>query len=269
VGAGGGASALLDSDLYLPGSWDAARRQQARIPADVQPRPKWRVALDQVRRARANGLAFRWLAADEGYGGKPGFLAGLVDLGQAFAIEVPKTFRGWTSPPLRVVAGAQAASTVANLARHSPHRSAWTRYEIKPTAKGPTAWEVCRLPLGFRHGRRVIAGAGLLVARSLLDPDEVKYFVTFDPAGAAEAEEVRAAFGRPAVESVFQKSKGELGLSHYEGRTYAGLLRHCHLAALGLLFLELEAAGERGKKRAGGDGLPSAPRRGGVAAALV
>jgi len=258
--ADGRAATLLDSDLYIPQSWDAARRRAAGVPPGVKPQSKWKLALDQCRRAQGNGLRFRWLAADEGYGGKPGFLAGLVDLGQAFAVEIPKTFRGWTSPPLRLSEGAAKPSTVERLVRHSSAGAAWTKYEVKVTTKGPTAWEVRVLPFGFRDGKRAVRGLELLAARNLLDPDEVKYFAVFAPRGAAEAEKVRAAFGRSAVEDVFAKAKGELGLSHYEGRTYDGLLRHCHLAALALLFLVSEATRERGEK-SGGDDVPSPPRR--------
>lgn len=258
--ADGRAATLLDSDLYVPQSWDAARRRAAGVPPGVKPQPKWKLALDQCRRAQGNGLRFGWLAADEGYGGKPGFLAGLVELGQAFAVELPRTFRGWTSPPLRLTEGATKPSTVEHLVRHSPAGAAWTKYEVKVTTKGPTAWEVRVLPFGFRDGERTVRGLELLAARNLLDPDEVKYFAVFAPRGAVEAEKVRAAFGRSAVEDVFQKAKGELGLSHYEGRTYDGLLRHCHLAALALLFLVSEATRERGGKP-GGDDVPGPPRR--------
>ena len=72
---------------------------------DLKPQPKWRIALGQLDRAHANGLRFRWLAADEGYGSKPAFLAGLVARKQSFAVEVPKTFRGWTTPPLVIGIG--------------------------------------------------------------------------------------------------------------------------------------------------------------------
>jgi SRSO17 transposase len=268
--ADGGAAALLDSDLYVPDSWDAARRKEAKIPADVKPRAKWQVALAQCRRARDNGLHFRWLAADEGYGGKPGFLAGLVDLGQAFAVEIPKTFRGWTHPPHRWSDGATKPSAVEPLVRHSCEGTRWRKYAVKVTTKGPTAWEVRVLPFGFRDGQRVVGGVQLLAARNVLAPEEVKYFAVFDPTGAApEAAKVRAAFGRPAVEEAFKKSKGELGLSHYEGRTYSGLIRHCHLAALALLFLEIEETDEREKKRTGSDGVPNPSRHGRAAASVA
>ena len=247
--ADGQAAVLLDSDLYVPKSWGAERRDAAGMPAGPSARPKWRLALDQHARAAANGLRFRWLTADEGYGSKPAFLAELVARKQSFAIEVPKTFRGWTTPPFHMTPDVPKPKTAENLARHSSYGTAWQPYEIKMTSKGPTAWEVRRLPFGFRSGTEVIRNVELMTARNLLDPQEVKYFVVFDATGAApESMKVRAAFGRPAVEDVFEKSKGELGLSHFEGRSYTGLLRHCHLTALALLFLVLETVRERKKK---------------------
>jgi SRSO17 transposase len=263
--ADGQAAALLDSDLYVPKSWTAARRRQAGMPADLKPQPKWRIALDQHARAAANGLRFAWLTADEGYGSKPGFLAELAVRKQAFAVEVPKSFRGWTTPPFQRSPGVPKPKTAENLARHSSAGGGWTKYHVKDTAKGATAWQVRRLPFGFRSGPTVVRDAELLVARNLLRPAEVKYFVAHDPTGQApEREKVRAAFGRPAVEGCFQKAKGETGLSHYEGRTYDGLLRHCHLSALALAFLELETGRRRGKKttRTGGDGAATPPRAG-------
>jgi SRSO17 transposase len=67
---------LLDNDLYLPESWanDRTRCRQAGIPDAVVYRPKWRIALDLIERAVANGVGLGWLTFDEGYGGKPEFL---------------------------------------------------------------------------------------------------------------------------------------------------------------------------------------------------
>lgn len=246
--ADGQAAALLDSDLYVPNSWGPKRRAAAGMPKGLKPRPKWRIALEQLDRADANGLRFRWLAADEGDGSKPAFLAGLVARKQSFAIEVPKTFRGWTTPPLVIAAGVLKPSTAERLARRSAFGSKWRQWKVKGTSKGPTAWEAKFLPFGFRDGKEIVRGVELMVCRNLLNPGEVKYFVVHDAAGGApKSAKVRAAFGRPAVEDAFQKAKGETGLSHYEGRTYQGLLRHCQLAALALLFLAEETARQRQK----------------------
>ena len=71
---------LLDSELFLPESWslDRPRCRAAHIPDERVYRPKWQIALAMLDRARANGVSFRYLTFDEGYGGKPseGTLAG-------------------------------------------------------------------------------------------------------------------------------------------------------------------------------------------------
>ena len=53
--------AMLDSDLFLPeDSWDKnrARCKAAHIPQDIAYRPKWVIALEQIKRAIANGVRF-------------------------------------------------------------------------------------------------------------------------------------------------------------------------------------------------------------------
>jgi len=86
--------ALLDSELFLPESWDADRDRcrAADIPDAVVYRPKWEIGLELLGRAGGNGWAFDWLTFDEYYGSKPGFLKVLDLAGQCYVGEVPKTF---------------------------------------------------------------------------------------------------------------------------------------------------------------------------------
>jgi len=100
--AAGDFHTLLDGELYLPEeSWhdNRVRCRAAGIPDDVVYRPKWEMALAQVRRALGNGVRFAWLTFDEGYGGKPAFLRELAGLGQNYVAELPVSFVGWTVPP--------------------------------------------------------------------------------------------------------------------------------------------------------------------------
>ena len=78
--------------LYMPESWcsDPTRRKKAKVPEEVIYRPKWKIALELLDRANSNGVKFRWLTFDEGYGGEPGFLAGLrerrqMKIGRSFS----------------------------------------------------------------------------------------------------------------------------------------------------------------------------------------
>src|SRR3954453_16747140 len=68
-------TSLLDFELYLPQDWaaDRPRCREAGIPDDRTYRPKWHIALEQLDRAQARGIALDWLTFDEEYGKRPGF----------------------------------------------------------------------------------------------------------------------------------------------------------------------------------------------------
>jgi SRSO17 transposase len=142
--------AMLDSDLYLPKGWDErqkkgreakearARRLAAAVPEAVRYRPKYEIALEQLRRARANGLRFGWATADGWYGEKPAFVAGLEAMGQRFVLEVPSNLMGWSHEPHEPHEPASAAeprSEARDLFRHSPAFTGrdWRRYHVKDT----------------------------------------------------------------------------------------------------------------------------------------
>ena len=66
----------------------------------------------------------------------------------------------------------------------------------------------------------------MILARNVLNRSEVKYFVAYAPPRTRLATLLLVAFSRWRVERCFEDSKGEIGLSHYEGRRYLGLKRH-------------------------------------------
>jgi SRSO17 transposase len=86
--------ALLDSELFLPESWDADRERcrEADIPDEVRYRSKWEIGLELLARTERNGWQFDWLTFDEWYGGKPGFPRVLDVAALRYVREVPKTF---------------------------------------------------------------------------------------------------------------------------------------------------------------------------------
>src|SRR5271156_3489854 len=85
-GAPGPFPALLGGGLVRPRAWsdDRSRCRAAGIPDEVVHRPKWEIALEQLDRAKTNGLTFDWLTFDEGYGKIPDFLAGVDERQQRF-----------------------------------------------------------------------------------------------------------------------------------------------------------------------------------------
>lgn len=269
---------LLDSELYLPESWanDRERCRRAGIPDTVVYRPKWRIALELLDRAVGNGIRFRWLTFDEGYGGKPEFLREVDRRRQHYVAEVPSSFTGWLKPPRlaqrpRSLRVSRAASSVADLLRFSPalRRQQWQRFRVKDGHKGPMIWEAKRVRL---YPVTAEGDAGrplhLFVARNVLEPDTVKYFVSNAAAETALETLLKVAFSRWHVERCFEDEKTELGFDHYEGRNYRGLLRHQALTAVTHLFLAGVRERWRGEKP-GVDGVPTAHGSRGPGAILV
>jgi SRSO17 transposase len=271
---------LLDGELFLPEGWsnDRERCREAGIPDTMIYRPKTEIALELYDRSVANGIRFEWLTFDEWYGSKPPFLRALDERRQKFIGEVHKDFTAWTQPPRvterpfrrrgrgrprrtpRVVAGSQAPMTVAEMMRfHRPLREQeWKRYRIKDGEKGPMVWEIKHVLIYPRNEEGLPEkGYHVIVARNVLDPTEIKYFVSNAPPETSVQTMLLVAFSRWRVERCFEDEKGELGLDHYEGRWYQGLKRHMIITTVSHLFLAKVHRELRGEKP-GVDSVPSA-----------
>src|SRR3954452_13776191 len=281
---------LLDGELYLPEDWaaDRDRCREAGIPDDMVYRPKWQIALELYDRAVANGLRFEWLTFDEGYGSKPGYLRGLSRRGQLYVGEVPRSFMGWIDPPRvvdrpyrrkgrgrgrkvpRLASGSRPARRVGELLEDPRLRDrAWCRYHVKDGEKGPVVWECKHIMITSQDadglpGERL----HLVVARNVLDPEEVKFFVSNAPAATPVKVLLLVAFSRWRVERCFEDDKGEIGLDQYEGRRYLGLKRHLIVSAVSYLFLARVRQGWA-EKKSGADGLPAAHGDVGLGAIVV
>jgi SRSO17 transposase len=248
---------LFDADLFLPQSWDQDRDRckRAGIPASIVYRPKWQIALAQLDRALDNGITFDWFTLDEGYGDKPGYLQGLGGRKLRYVGEVPKSFRCLGTRPRP----GQTASRADDLVRHSPlfFRQGWQVVRLARQTLGEQEWQVkaARVWLAF-GGERTY---WLIWARNPRTGEE-KYFLSNAQADEPVGRIVRVGFTRWNVEHGLRLSKGEIGLRHFEGRHYTGLLRHLTLCCLTLTFVAGRAAGLRGEKPGGdpGAGLPGA-----------
>jgi SRSO17 transposase len=251
---------MLDSDLYLPEEgWadDPARRRAAGVPDAATYRPKHQIALEQLRHGlQDNGLRLGWVVADEWYGEKPAFIEGLETLGQRFVVEIPKNLMGWLCAPSDADA---RRSEVQDLARWSTPmlRQPWVDFHIKDTGMGAMVWEVRAAPFWMRREHRVVGPYWLVAVRDRLDQDVVKYFLSNAAGGVPLEVILHVAFSRWPVERCIEDEKSELGLSHFECRKYAGVLRHLRITQLSHLFLACQTKRLRGKKPAGDD-LPGA-----------
>lgn len=271
---------LLDGDPYLPKeTWheNRARCRAAGIPDDVVYRAKWEIALEQVRRALGNGVRFSWLTFDEGYGSKPPFLRALDAMGQNYVAEIPSDFVGWTRPPEvmyrehsrekgrgrrrklpRLKVRNTPAAEVRNILTWSPilRDVPWKTYRIKDGTKGPMVWEAKRIPFWIKDENGLPSRPHhLIVARNVLNPNEVKYFLSNAPESTPVEILLMVAFSRWRIERLFEDSKTELGMDHFEVRKYPSIVRHLILTCISHLFLAEFWLAHRGEK-SGVDRLP-------------
>jgi len=189
---------------------------------------------------------------DDGFGQNPGFLAQLEQARLRYLAEVPCLTRVWRQrpaivlPPGRgrgrprkyagVAPGGPRAQRVDDVARRLP-RTAWRTYVIKDGAKG-----VIRAAFAFLRiypVRQRVPGpqSWLVLRRTLGARPETKYYLSNAPAGTRPDTLVRVSGQRWPIERAFQECKGELGMDHYETRTWAGWHHHQTLVILAHHFL--------------------------------
>lgn len=278
---------FLDCRLYLPEDWfdaaHAAERARCAVPAELRFQTEPALGLSLVRGALERGaLPVRWVLADETYGADPKFLDGTAALGGPrgpwYFVEVPVSTRVWVGavavePPgpgplgrprtrPRVVPGTARAQEVRRIAAVLP-ASAWRRCRIQEGAKGELAADFAFLRVTrARRGGRPGPEAWLVLRRGLT-PDArgkrpLKYFLSNAPWDCPRAELARLGGARWPIEVAFEEAKGELGMDHYEVRSWRGWHHQMTQTFLAHhLLLRLRVRGEKpGADARPGQGAP-------------
>jgi SRSO17 transposase len=234
--------AFIDRALYLPEEWaaDPERRVQADIPPPVAFATKGRLARDMLQRAFAAQVPAAWVVGDTVYGHDE--LRRWLDAAERnYVLAVPCTHGVWTRGQQ-----VEAQTLVDELPA-----SVWTRLSAGDGSQGPRwyDWVCFALPYDQPPGRT----QWLLVRRSVSDPTERAYYRVAGPAHTSMQEMVQVVGRRWAIEIGFEQAKGEVGLDHYEVRTWTAWYRHITLALLAHAYLEVtraSATAANGKKGA-------------------
>jgi hypothetical protein len=159
---------------------------------------------------------------------------------------------------------------VRDILKYSPilRRVPWVAYHVKDGEKGPMVWEAKGVPFWIKDERGLPVGPyHLLICRNALDWTEVKFFLSNAPADTPMTVLLLVAFDRWRVERMFEDSKGELGLDHFEVRRYGSLCRHLLLTCVSHLFLA--ECCQRQKKRFGIDGASGVDGDAGAGVSVV
>jgi SRSO17 transposase len=251
--------APLDRRLYLPRDWvdDPLRRKECHVPEGVTYRTTWEIAHDLLGRSGPD-VPHTWVVGDDEFGRASQFRAALRDDGERYMLDVPcnTNIRDLDArrPPRKRAHGGVKRKTpfvrVDTWARKLP-ADRWTRLTIRDGAKGPLEVEAVSARVQARHLRRIGPEERILVIRTIDSKPDWTYSLNNASPETALAEQVRARSSRHRIEEVLQQGKGEVGLAHYEVRSWVGWHHHVTLALLALWFLILERRGFGGKNTVG------------------
>lgn len=231
------------------------------------------LGLDMVSElAQRAVVPFRWVTADEKYGETPGFLAGIAALDKWYLVEVAADTRAWLrTPPIeppgpslfgpdrihpRVKRTAPRPQEMREWLAHLP-RSAWQRRVIKEGSRGPLVAEFAFLRVNPVQDELPGPRCWAIFRRTLGSQPEVKYYLSNAPTTCPRQEFVRISGMRWPVETALEEAKGEVGMDHYETRTWLGWHHHMTLSILEHLFLvRLQLIVQKKSRR---DHCPSTP----------
>jgi SRSO17 transposase len=224
---------LLDRELYLPQEWtdDRNRCRPAGIPEDKRFATKPQLARQMVQRVFATGVPAKWVTGDSVYGDDRRLRLWLETQPQADVLAVSGkeyVWLGWQQRQVKMVLAALP-------------EEGWTRLSAGDGTKGPRWYDWRWLPLAdplAPSWRR-----WLLVRRRVSDPTDLRGYVVFAPQDTTLAAVVRVAGTRWVIEQLFEAAKGEVGLEHYEVRSWTGWYRHMTLALWALALLTVLRAG--------------------------
>ena len=261
-------STPLDWALYLPEQWvnDLGRRKEAGIPAEITFRTKPDLALDLIDEVKEWGLQGRLVLADSAYGDIFEFRQGLRSRELDYVVQVSGDLMAWIKDPhpahlptkgrgkiprKRFYANDFSPSkSLCQIAKDLPSGS-WKPVTWREGTKGPLTSRFARIVVWMANG--LVQGKTMRVpAEELLmewpegRKDPWKYWLSsLPPQRTSFRGLVRKAKGRFRIEPDYEELKGEVGLDHFEGRSWQGWHHHVTLVTLAYAFLMLERMGKK------------------------
>jgi SRSO17 transposase len=253
------AAVPLEFELYLPEEWanDPARLKKAGLPLNAPFKEKWKISLDLLDRAKSRGVECRVVCADGGYGVVTEFRQELAKRGFAYALGVQKSLSFWLAPRIDIPPPPKQGKLGAPRKPRLPERLSAESYTL---ALAPEKWT----SLSWREGTKgtmrsrfaavlvepanaATRTAGEREAQQWLliewpedEPEPTHYWLVSQTLGPDLIELVYWAKIRWMIEMNYRELKDELGLDHFEGRSYRGWLSHVVLTLVAFLFLTTE-----------------------------
>jgi SRSO17 transposase len=245
--------------LYLPAAWanDPERRRRVGVPTTLAFREKWRIALDEIDQLLESGLRFDDVLADSAYGMCAEFRQGLTDRNLPFAVGILPTQNVYPVD-VALVPPSSLGPSGGRPAKHPKPSESSLSAEKFIASLGSSAFR----PVTWRNGTkgplhvdiialRVRAADGPMVSKGIHLPGQVlwllcerrsngelRYYLSNLPKSTSVRRLVGVIKARWACEQAHQQLKEELGLDHFEGRSWKGLHHHLLLTMMAFAFLQ-------------------------------
>lgn len=249
-------SACIGMQLYLPEEWasDIRRRKVVGVPEEIVFQKKWQIAVALLDEALSWGLEPRLALADAGYGDSTEFRDALVARSCPYVVGIsgdhtawppgsnprlPRPRHGAGRPRTQYRDGNRKPRTISEIAKALDYR-AYTCIDGKGETKSGY-FAFARVQLAERRTKGRPPSEELwLIAEHRPGNNEYKFYVSNLPVTTTKHELARLVKLRWRVERDYQELKGEIGLDHFEGRTWRGFHHHATLCAAAHAFLALQ-----------------------------
>jgi SRSO17 transposase len=227
---------LTDARLFVPQEWtnDPERCRRAGIPETTwkTPQTKFDLALEIVVQAVEEGIRFKWVSADGGYG-ENAFLLPLDKAGLQFMVDVHCDHLVWFEPP---TAEASRRRRVDEWAAEQP-ASAWQEVTTREGTRGAIQYEVLHARVWIDAGKEPRRQWHLLVRREVDTPRKIKYTLSNAPADMPLKQLSHIQGQRYWVERALQDGKSHSGLGDYQVRGWLGWHHHMAIVLMAMLFM--------------------------------
>ena len=256
--------------LFLPEEWtsDPERMAQARVPEEKRAaRTKPEIAIEEIDRVIASGARFGCVLANSGYGSSGSFRQALSERGLKWAVGLSKRQNVYPADVAVTFPVAKAGRPRKYSIPDQPPISAetalagetWRRINWRRGTKGRLtclfAARRVRVADGHKHRMaddrmQCMPGDEVWLVGERRSTGEQKYYVSNLPADVSLRTLAATIKARWVCEQAHQQMKEELGLDHFEGRSWFGLHRHALMTMMAYAFLQsrrLKAAGRKKK----------------------
>ena len=233
----------IDFALYMPTSWteDAVRRKKARVPAELVFKTKLDLALDLITRAVEDKIPGEVVLVDAAYGNSSEFRNTVRMFGLDLGVAVTASTKVWTLDKLERRRGAPggAQDLGVKLGRRAFRRLTW---RVGPGGKLSSRFAFRRVKVAHDDG----TDAGdrepmwLMIEWPDGESKPTKFVLTTMPRHMSKKQIVRIVKERWRTERAYEELKGELGLDHFEGRSFPGWHHHISVVLSCYAFIVAE-----------------------------